>query len=107
MAAQDNRFGSSKELSNLPCALRGLHLAGSFEDRNALVKDRAVVMDWLNGLADNAQQNDRGGDRRLRHQLVEIDDKEIFGLYQNRTLAWHEKHLLAIAYPCAQVSEGV
>src|SRR3990172_8243579 len=44
---------------------------------------------------------------RLRHELVEIDAKEIFGLYQSRTLAWHEKHLLAALHPRAQVGEGV
>src|SRR3989304_2733194 len=45
--------------------------------------------------------------RRLRDEFVEIDDKELFGLYQSRTLARHEKHLLAVLHPCAQVGEGV
>src|SRR5919106_581839 len=125
VAAQYHGLCRSEETCYLRGSLRRFHLAGAFENRHPLIENRAVVVHRPNGLADDAQQDHRGRmevdgrtdvasdlinslmDSRLRHDLIEVDGKQLARFHKGGTLARHEEHAFAVGKPRAEVSEGI
>src|SRR5918996_5018462 len=125
VAAQYHGLCRSEETCYLRGSLRRFHLAGAFENRHPLIENRAVVVHRPNGLADDAQQDHRGRmevddrtavasdlinslmDSQLRHDLIEVDGKQLARFHKGGTLARHEEHAFAVGKPRAEVSEGI
>ncbi len=57
--------------------------------------------DVFSGLVDRVMKS------RLRHDFVEVDDKQLGRFYKCGTLARHKKHAFAAGNSCAKMGKGI